>query len=233
MLRALIWDVDGTLAETERHGHRVAYNQAFEALGLAWRWDERQYAVLLQVAGGRERLLHDMATRADAPPAGPQRDHLARAVHERKNLAYAVIVQQGGVAIRPGVLRLVDECHRAGLLQAVATTSSRPNVAALLHRSWGAQWRQIFTVDVCAEDTPLKKPDPLAYRLALRQLGVQPEQAFALEDSPVGLHAARAAGLRCGVTRSEFFADAAFDGAHWVRDSLDAPAPLMTLDRLI
>jgi len=233
MLRALIWDVDGTLAETERHGHCVAYNQAFEALGLHWRWDETLYAELLHVAGGRERLLHDMAARADAPPGGPQRDALARAIHERKNLAYISIVQEGVIALRPGVMRLVRECQQAGVMQAVATTSSRANVAALLQRNWGAQWREIFAVDVCAEDTPAKKPDPLAYTLALHRLGVAAEQAFVLEDSPVGLQAARAAGLRCGVTRSEFFADAVFEGAQWVRDSLDAPAPLMTLSGLV
>ncbi len=231
-LRALIWDVDGTIAETERDGHRVAYNQAFAALGLPWHWDEATYGDLLLVAGGRERLLHDMAMRPDAPPAGPQRDALARAVHERKNGLYEAVVAQGVLHARPGVERLVAECQAAGVALAVATTSSRGNVNALLVSIWGPQWRSLFRVAICAEDAPAKKPDPLVYRLALEGLGVAASEAFALEDSPVGLQAARAAGLACGVTRSAYFALAQFEAAAWVRDDLDA-APAMTLAGLL
>ncbi len=234
-IRALIWDVDGTVAETERDGHRVAFNQAFESLGLGWRWDAAEYGVLLQVTGGRERLLHDMARRADAPPAGAERDALASELHRRKNAAYARIVVEGGITPRPGVLRLVDECSSAGVALAVATTTSRANVDALFHSLWGARWTDLFRVVVCAEDAPAKKPDPLVYTLALQRLGLSAAQAFALEDSPNGLQAALAAGLRCGITRGVYFADAAFEGAAWVRDSLDAGAfgstetPAMTL----
>lgn len=231
MLKALIWDVDGTVAETERDGHRIAFNLAFEARGLPWRWDVAPYGELLQVTGGRERLLHDMARRDDAPPAGPQRDALVRDLHQRKNQIYAQIVAQGQLPARPGVKRLVAECQAAGVNLAVATTTSRSNVEALFASLWGAGWSDLFPVVVCAEDAPTKKPDPSAYRIALQRLGLQADQAFALEDSPNGLQAARAAGLMCGVTRSVYFADAPFDGAAWVRDDLDA-APTMTLAQL-
>lgn len=231
MLRALIWDVDGTVAETERDGHRVAFNQAFETLGLPWRWDVAHYGDLLLVTGGRERLLHDMATRADAPAGAPQREALARELHRVKNAAYAGLVAQGGITPRPGVRRLVDECRAAGVALAVATTTSRSNVEALFASIWGPAWERVFTVVVCAEDAPVKKPHPQAYRLALQRLGLAAHEAFALEDSPGGLAAAVAAGLACGVTKSAYFADAAFDGAAWVRETLDDP-PAMTLQWL-
>jgi len=231
VLRALVWDVDGTVAETERDGHRVAFNAALEALGLTWRCDVAHYGGLLAVTGGRERLLHDMATRADAPAAAAERERLARELHVRKNAIYAEWVARHGIAARPGVLRLMAECGATGVRLAIATTTSRSNVDALFTSLLGAQWQRGFAAAVCAEDTPLKKPHPQAYQMALQHLGVAPHEAFALEDSPGGLQAARAAGIVCGVTRSVYFADARFDGAAWVRDDLDTPPP-MTLRTL-
>ena len=231
MIQALIWDVDGTIAETEAQGHRIAFNQAFEAHGLPWRWDLATYGRLLAVTGGRERLLAFMHGRSDAPPAGPAREALARVLHQHKNARYAALVAEGGIPARPGVRRLMDECRHAGVALAVATTTSASNVEALFSSLFGPGWRSGFAAVVCAEDAPVKKPDPQAYRLALQRLGVAPGQAFALEDSPNGLAAARAAGIACGITRSAYFADAAFDGAAWVRGDLETPAP-MTLDGL-
>lgn len=228
MIKALIWDVDGTIAETERGGHCVAFNQAFEAMGLPWRWDLALYAELLRVAGGRERLLHYMSLRSDAPPAGPAREALASELHRVKNQRYVEIITARHLPPRPGVMRLVAECQAAGVKLAVATTTSRGNIAALFSSLWGPRWRDLFTVVCGAEDAPDKKPDPQVYQLALQRLGVAAGDAFALEDSPNGLMAARAAGIACGITRSEFFADVSFEDAAWVRDDLDA-APAMTL----
>jgi len=226
VLRALIWDVDGTVAETERDGHLPAFNQAFAEMGLPWFWDEAEYTRLLHVTGGRERLLQGMRTRADAPAAPAQREALARELHRRKNLAYAARVAQGLIPARPGVLRLMDECTAAGVALAIATTTSTSNVEALFGSLMGSGWRSRFAAVVCAEDVQAKKPDPEAYTVALQRMGVAAEQAFAMEDSPNGLHAARRAGLRCGITRSVFFADCAFDGAAWVQDSLESPRPV-------
>lgn len=228
MPKALIWDVDGTVAETERDGHRVAFNLAFKALGLSWRWDVAHYGRLLQVAGGRERLHHDLAARADAPTDAGERDALVCRLHAEKNRRYAGLVAQGVIAARPGVLRLMAECRATGVKLAVATTTSRANVDALFLRLLGAGWHEGFAAIVCAEDAPLKKPDPQVYTLTLQRLGLAAAQAFALEDSPNGLQAARTAGIGCGVTRGAYFADDAFTGAAWVRDDLDA-APAMTL----
>jgi HAD superfamily hydrolase (TIGR01509 family) len=230
-LRALLWDVDGTIAETEADGHRVAFNRAFEAHRLPWRWDLPTYGRLLDVTGGRERLLAFMRGRDDVPATPAAREALARALHATKNQAYADLIAQGGIAARPGVRRLMSACQAEGVAMSVVTTTSTVNVEALFTSLFGKAWRQRFAAVVCAEDAPVKKPDPQAYLLALQRLGVAPHEAFAIEDSPNGLAAARAAGIPCGIARSAYFADARFDGAIWVRDSLDVPAP-MTLNLL-
>ena len=141
-LRALLWDVDGTLAETERDGHRVAFNLAFEALQIPWRWDETHYGDLLSVTGGRERLLADMARRSDAPGSAAERDALARELHALKNRHYAALVHEGRLPLRPGVAELIDEAESEGLLQAITTTTSRSNADALLSVTLGPRWQQ-------------------------------------------------------------------------------------------
>ncbi len=218
--RALLFDVDGTLAETERDGHLPAFNGAFEALGLPWRWDEARYAELLHVSGGRERLLHDMATRADAPPPA-ERDALARTLHQRKNAIYAERVRDGAVALRGGVAALWQECRERGLALGITTTTSRSNLEALLGAQLGTDWGRGFDVVLCGEDVALKKPDPEVYRAAVQALGLAPHEAVALEDSPAGVAAARGAGVPVVVTRSVFFASADVGGAMAVGPGLD------------
>lgn len=212
-LRALLWDVDGTIAETEREGHRVAFNRAFEAFGLPWHWDEAHYARLLRVAGGRERLLHDMTARADAPPVLAEREALARALHARKNAVYDELVRGGGIALRGGVLELMQECRGRGVRMGIATTTSRRNLDALLGVHLGAQWAEAFAVTVCGEDVQRKKPDPEVYVAALRALELGPLEVVAIEDSPGGVAAARAADCAVVVTRSACFMDAPIEGA--------------------
>jgi HAD superfamily hydrolase (TIGR01509 family) len=220
MLRALLWDVDGTLAETERDGHRVAFNAAFASEGLPWHWSVARYGELLAVTGGFERLLLDMASQPDAPPQGSEREALARQLHHVKNHHYARIVAEGGIALRDGVRALMDDCTRSGIAMAIATTTSRSNVEALLGAQLGARWSERFAAVLCAEDAPRKKPDPLVYRLALQALGVAAGDAMAVEDSPAGVSACAAAGLAVVVTRSVYFADAPVPQALAVGDSL-------------
>ncbi len=205
-LRALIWDVDGTLAETERDGHRVAFNRAFEEHGLPWRWDEARYGELLAVTGGRERLLHDMAARPEALADADARDALARRLHATKTRYYTALVEGGAIALRPGVRELLDECTAAGLAMAIATTTTRANVDALLEGHLGKRWQDRFAAVLCAEDAPAKKPDPMVYRLALERLALPAAEVLALEDSPAGTAACRAAGVPVVVTRSVYFA---------------------------
>jgi HAD superfamily hydrolase (TIGR01509 family) len=211
-LQALLWDVDGTLAETERDGHRVAFNLAFEACGIAWRWDEAQYGELLRISGGRERLMFDMNRRADAPPVA-ERDAVARVIHARKNAFYAALVDAGGIPLRAGVLALMQQCRERGERMAIATTTSRSNLEALMRVHLGPRWAEGFAVTVCGEDVQRKKPDPEAYVEALRALAIGPLEAVAIEDSPGGVAAARAADIPVVVTRSAYFARAPIEGA--------------------
>lgn len=204
MLRALIWDVDGTLAETEHDGHRPAFNQAFADEGLAWRWDEAIYGELLAVAGGKERLAA-WWQRVD-PAAAAAADTAARIhrLHQCKTRHYIDRVAAGAVALRPGVQRLLRQAIDAGLQLAIATTTSPANVSALLAAHPGApplaQWACIGAGDV----VPAKKPAPDIYRWVLAQLGLRPDEALAIEDSAIGAQAAAGAGLSVVVTRSHY-----------------------------
>ena len=184
MLKAILWDVDGTLAETERDGHLVAFNRAFEALAIPWRWSESRYGELLAVAGGRERLLYDLERQPLAPPDAGQRAALVERVHRLKNEYYAAIVAGGALPLRAGVAQLIADCAAAGVAMGIATTTSAANAAALLAAHLGAGWRSQFAAVVCAEQAPLKKPDPQVYLRALQTLDLTPEEVLAIEDSP-------------------------------------------------
>lgn len=205
MLKALLWDVDGTLAETERDGHRVAFNLAFAEAGLNWGWTEQRYAELLEITGGRERMLADMATQPGAPASPLQKDALARQLHLRKNQHYAALVAEGRIQARPGVVALIREAAAAGLMQAIVTTTSRSNVQALLPTLLGPHWGACFSAVLCGEDTERKKPDPEVYSLALHRLGLAPHQALAIEDSTPGAKAAHAAGVPLVLRPSVYF----------------------------
>ncbi len=244
-VKAILWDVDGVLAETERDGHRVAFNRAFEAHGLSWRWSVEHYGELLAVTGGRERLMHDMRNRADAPQVADERDKLARALHKAKNQFYAELVRTQGLPLREGVQSLLQACRKRGLRMAVTTTTSRSNLDALMHHHFGADWATGFDAVVCGEDVAQKKPDPDVYLQALKQLDLGPLETLAIEDSPGGVAAARAAHVPVVVTRSIYFANATLDGAVAIGPGLgqrqgwrpalpdpDAPGPV-TLDDLI
>lgn len=199
-LDALLWDVDGTLADTEQEGHRPSFNAAFAAAGCEWHWSRAVYARLLRVGGGRERLRAWMETREDWP-AEARRDPegWVRRVHAQKTTLYRQRLQQDGLPLRPGVERLLREAAAAGLRQAVVTTSSRAAVAALLE---GHPWMApLFEHWICGEDVIAKKPDPAAYRTALTALDLTADRALAIEDSAAGLEAARGAGLAVLITR--------------------------------
>lgn len=204
VLKALLWDVDGTLAETERDGHRPAFNHAFAAAGLPLHWDPQTYGRWLRISGGRERLAAQLQELEGAPP-DPQR--LAR-LQADKQAHYRTLLQRGGLQLRQGVLPLLRQAAAAGLMQAIVTTSAREAVAALLHQLLGAD-QDLFRFWICGEDVARKKPDPEAYGLALRRLrqeGAQVEatEVLVIEDSGNGLAAATAAGLPCLLSLSHY-----------------------------
>ncbi|MCR8546742.1 HAD-IA family hydrolase [Salipiger sp. P9] len=217
-LRALIFDVDGTLAETEE-AHRLAFNETFSARGLGWHWTRDDYRRLLKTTGGKERIRAYLAER------GASEDGLdIAALHAAKTTRYVEILESGGLALRPGVGDLVAAARNTGLRLAVATTTSRPNVEALCRCCWGRPGEAVFDVIAAGDEVAAKKPAPDVYDLALKRLGLPAALALALEDSRNGVLSAQAAGLRVIVTPSVYTEDEDF-GAAEVLASL-APAEL-------
>ncbi|WP_300845018.1 HAD-IA family hydrolase [Tepidimonas sp.] len=221
MLDALIFDVDGTLADTE-HAHLAAFNAAFASEGLDWRWDEALYTRLLEVSGGKERIRHYWqqvhGNRHDID--GTELSALIERLHEVKTAYYEDAVRQGQVRLRPGVIELIEEARRAGLRLAIATTTSPVNIAALLRSAMGPDWRMAFGVVEDASTAPRKKPHPQVYLQTLQRLGLSAQHCLAFEDSANGLQAARAAGLATVVTPNAFTAHHDFSGALRVLPSL-------------
>ena len=200
-LEALLWDVDGTLAETERDGHRRAFNRAFREAGLSAHWDVASYGELLGIPGGAERL-RAYLTRHEGGAPDPQR---VAALHASKQCHYAALVANGELVLRPGVRCLLEAAAAAGLRQTIVTTSAREAVDALAKRVF-PDLIGVFDHWVCGGDVVRKKPNPEAYRLALELLQLEPSQALAIEDSSAGLRAALGADLACLVCLSHYSA---------------------------
>lgn len=214
MLQALIFDVDGTLADTESV-HLEAFNHAFRQEGLDWHWDLPLYTQLLEVSGGKERILHHWRTvepNMTEVGAGALSDTISR-LHEVKTAYYENAVNNGAVQLRPGVLALMNEARQQGLQLAIATTTSPVNIAALLRSAIGPDWRSHFLAVGDASNAPIKKPHPQVYLKVLADMGLQARQCVAFEDSANGLRAALAAGLDTVITPNSFTAHHDFKGA--------------------
>lgn len=222
MLMALIFDVDGTLADTEM-AHLAAFNQAFAQVGLDWCWDVPLYTRLLEVSGGKERICAYWQSRGDMPHelSGGEVDQMIGRIHELKTAAYQQAVQDGMVQMRPGVLALIAEAMGAGLRLAIASTTTLVNITNLLKQAMGLDWQNHFSVIEDASTAPRKKPDPSVYLQTLQRLGMQASECLAIEDSSNGLRAARSAGLATVITQNEFTAHHDFAGALRVLPSLD------------
>ena len=222
MIKALIFDVDGTLAETEE-GHRAAFNAAFAEAGLDWAWDVDLYRELYRVTGGKERMrgYADMrgvsaAELSDADIAG---------LHARKNAHYAEIVRAGQCPLRPGVERLIRTSRARGLKLAICTTTSRVNIVELVEATLRPEGLGLFDCVVSGEDAPIKKPAPDAYLQVLEALALRPDECLAFEDLHNGLIAATAAGLTTIVTPSLYTRHETFDGAAIVLPDLSGFEP--------
>ena len=222
-LQALIFDVDGTLADTER-AHLQAFNEAFENEGLPWRWDEAPYTQLLDVSGGKERITHYWR---QVQPDLKIIDNAAftdtvQRIHDQKTAVYESLVSGGNVALRPGVLRLIEQAHDAGLQLAIATTTSPVNIAALLRADIGPDWSRFFVVIEDASTAPRKKPHPQVYLQTLARLKLGAGVCLAIEDSSNGLRSASAAGLPTVITKNSFTEHHDFSGALCVLPDLGA-----------
>lgn len=214
-VQALIFDVDGTLAETEE-AHRQAFNDAFVRWGLDWHWDTALYQDLLRTTGGKERI---QAFQKAYLQAGRLTDADIRELHAWKTTRYGEIVAGGGLALRPGIEALMAKGRARGWKLAVATTTSLENVEALCRAVWNCGAAEKFDAVAAGDQVKAKKPAPDVFLLALERLGLSPDACIAFEDSQAGLHSARSAGLRVNVSPSRYTSGHDFSGADAVAGS--------------
>lgn len=222
--KALILDVDGTLADTERDGHRPAFNAAFAEAGLDWRWDVERYGRLLAVTGGKERIETYIEQQGITLDPSLDRSDFVSGLHRAKTRHYVARLGQGAIPLRPGVLRLLREARDAGVRLAIATTTTPENVKALLDNAGETGLRDWFDVIVAGDVVPSKKPAPDIFLLALSELGLAARDCVAVEDSDNGVRAALAAGLRAlVVTVNAYTRGQDFSGVPLVVDHLGEP----------
>jgi HAD superfamily hydrolase (TIGR01509 family) len=221
-IEALLFDVDGTLADTEE-AHRRAFNAAFEHHGLKWEWSVEMYADLLRVTGGKERIGHYIAALSLLPADEARLRRLIPALHATKTRLFTEVIEQGNVPARPGVRRLMMEALAAGVRLGIASTTSPENVQALLTACLAPDASTWFSVIATGDVVSRKKPAPDIYQLALTKLSVLPEHVIAVEDSAIGVRAAKAAGLFTVATPSRWTARQDFSAADLVLPSLGDP----------
>ncbi|GGD10535.1 HAD-IA family hydrolase [Aureimonas glaciei] len=223
-MSAFIFDVDGTLAETEEV-HRAAFNAAFAEASLPWHWESDRYKELLRVSGGKERM-RTFVDEEEILSETPLDDLIPR-LHQTKTRHYGQAVAEGQFVLRPGILDFVAEARERGIRLAIATTTSQENVDALLAAAFGGS--EAFEVIACGDMVAAKKPAPDIYQLALERLGLPAAACLSFEDSSNGLRAAKAAGLRCVVTPAQYTVDEDFTGADLVLPDLRNAGPVWEL----
>ena len=231
MIKALIFDCDGVLVDTERDGHRVGFNRAFAEMGIDAEWDVTLYGELLLVAGGKERMraYFDEYGWPEGTDSEEARDALILALHKLKTEITASLVSEGGLPLRPGIARIVDEAIAAGVRLGVCTTSNPKFIDAVLDLL-GPERKASFDFVHAGDCVPKKKPAPDIYLLALETLGLPAQQCMVIEDSRNGLLAARGAGLPTLITTSTYTVDEDFTGAAKVVPELgDEPTVNVTL----
>ena len=219
MIEAIIFDVDGTLSETEET-HRKAFNRAFESAGLDWHWDQALYRRLLEVTGGKERIRYFIESFGGKGAPADALDDYIRTLHAAKTAAYTNMVSSGKVPLRPGIRELIDDAAKRGVRLAIATTTTPANVDALLSATLGGTGR--FEVICAGDSVPNKKPAPDVYELALKRLELPPAACVAIEDSRNGLLSSVAAGIPTVVTPGIYTSGQRFDEAALVIDDLAA-----------
>ncbi len=220
-LKALVFDVDGTLADTEKDGHRVAFNRAFREAGLDWEWSVSLYGRLLEVTGGKERIRYYLDEFARSFRRPEDLDGFIAALHRKKTHYYIELLERGAIPLRPGVRRLLTQARESGLRLAIATTTTASNVSALLRHSLDEDAESWFDVIAAGDVVPAKKPAPDIYLLAMQELGLMPEHCMAFEDSEQGVRAVLDSGLKAlVVTVNDYTRDQNMSGSTLVLDHL-------------
>ena len=219
-LKALLFDVDGTLADTEADGHRVAFNKAFVEAGLDWDWTEALYGELLAVTGGKERIKYYVNDFLDNFTPKNDLTEFAAKLHKRKTDFYLEMLQQGEIPLRAGVERLLREARDAGFRMGIATTTTPANVTYLLTSTLGKESIDWFEVIAAGDIVPAKKPAPDIFQYAMKEMGISAEETLAFEDSANGFLSSTGAGLKTLVTVNRYTKDDNFDGACIVLDQM-------------
>lgn len=227
-LEALIFDVDGTLANTERDGHLVAFNLAFEELGLDWVWSNELYHELLDVTGGQLRIKHYLK-KYNPDFTHDDLDNFVASIHALKTKIYVRLMDEGAVPLRPGVERLFHEARAAGLRLAIATTTTPANVDALIANTLGREALDWFEVIGAGDVVPNLKPAGDIYHWVLKQMNLDPNNAIAFEDSHNGIVSATDANLKTLITINEYTESHTFDGAMVILNNLGEPNKPFTM----
>jgi HAD superfamily hydrolase (TIGR01509 family) len=229
-MKALIFDCDGVLVDTERDGHRVAFNKAFAEKGYGIEWDVELYGKLLEVAGGKERMRHYFDNNG-WPADAVDRDALIKELHRLKTDLFMQIIESGELPLRPGVARLVDEAIAANVTLAICSTSNERAVNLVAGTLLGPERKARFSEILAGDVVSRKKPDPEIYNLASQRLGAEPSECVVVEDSRNGLLAAKAANMCCVVTTNGYTKNEDFEEADLVVSELgDPPNVQVTLE---
>jgi HAD superfamily hydrolase (TIGR01509 family) len=222
-LKALIFDVDGTISNTERDAHLFAFNQAFEQLGIDWNWSNELYHQLLKITGGKERIKHyinDYLTDFDTRPVADTITDFAIKLHAQKTQNFIDIIDKGDLPLRIGIERIFNEAKQRGLRLAIATTTTYANVEAIIGNTLGKEWLDNFEVIGAGDVVANKKPAGDIYKYVLDKMGLSPDEAIAFEDSENGIRSATDAGLQSIITVNEYTTTHNFEGALVVLDNL-------------
>lgn len=232
-MEALIFDCDGVIVDTERDGHRVAFNKAFALKGVDAAWGIDQYRELVHVAGGKERMRH-FFNQTGWPEGYPDKDLLIKELHKIKTEEFMDLIQSGALPLRPGVARLIDEAIEQDIALAVCSTSNERAVNTIIDVLLGQERKNAFSAILAGDVVSRKKPDPEIYLLCQQRLQVDPAQCVVVEDNRNGLMAAKAAGMICVVTTNPYTASEDFTGADLVVDQLgDGEAINVTIHDLM
>ena len=218
-IKAIIFDVDGTLADTE-DGHRKSFNKAFVECGLDWNWDVAMYDKLLKVTGGKERIKYFVDRFLTGYTKPKEFEEFVKHLHKVKTGHYTSMLGEGHIPLRPGIKQLIQDARVNGITLAIATTTTPENVTALLEVGLGKDWESYFATNGCGDIVPHKKPAPDIYFWVLDKLKLSPEDCIALEDSNNGLRSSLAAGIKTYVTINQYTRNQDFTGAAGVFDDL-------------